>query len=388
MKDKVKVGIIGLGQRGSSMLFHIARMDNYDVIAVCDAYEDRAKQAAQNVEDHYHYPIKALTDWREVLDLKPDAMLIMTGWEGHFEISAEAMKRGIAVGCEVGGAYSLDDCFELVRIQRETGTPYMLLENCCYSRNEMMVMNMVRQGLFGEIVACEGGYRHDLRDEVLYSVRNRHYKLNNYLTRNCDNYPTHDLGPISKVLDINRTNYFKTLTSFSSAALGLNDYARRHPDVDERLRDVKFAQGDIIKTVIECTGGQLITLTLDTTLPRPYSRGFTVRGTRGMYAEDGNYVFLDNGIDEEDRMVWDRHWNNARDFYEKYDHPVWVKYMNEGVRGGHGGMDYLVFHEFADCLLDGRPMPITVEDAASWMAVTPLSERSIKTRSTVEFPRF
>ena len=386
--DKVKVIMIGLGSRGSSMLFHVARMDNYDVIAVCDTYEDRAREQAGYVRDHYHYPIKALTDWREALELKPDAVLITTGWEGHFEIAFEAMKRGIAVGCEVGGAYSIDECFELVEMQHKTRTPYMLLENCCYGEYEMLVMNMVKLGLFGDIVACEGGYHHDIRTEILFGNKNRHYRLHNYLTRNCENYPTHELGPIAQVLDINRSNYFTKLTSFTSGSLGLNDYARLHDDVDPEFRDAKFVQGDIIKTVIECSGGQLITLTLDTCLPRPYSRGFTVRGTRGMYSENENYIFLDTDHTEHDAMHWNEHWNNAEKYLEKYEHPLWKAYKNDGVRGGHGGMDYLVYHDFAQCLIDGRPMPISVEDAAAWMAVTPLSEQSLKTGSTVEFPNF
>ena len=264
----------------------------------------------------------------------------------------------------------------------------MLLENCCYGEYEMMVLNMVRLGLFGDIVACEGGYQHDIRTEILFGNKNRHYRLKNYLSRNCENYPTHELGPISQVLDINRTNYFSKLTSFSSGSLGLNDYARRHDDVDPEFRDTKFVQGDIVKTVIECSGGQLITLTLDTCLPRPYSRGFTVRGTRGMYSENENYIFLDSDHNEDDAMHWQKHWNNAEMYLEKYEHPLWRDYKNDGVRGGHGGMDYLVYHDFAQCLIDGRPMPITVEDAAAWMAVTPLSEQSLKTGKTVDFPRF
>ena len=386
--EKVKVGVIGLGLRGRSMIFHIARMDNYEVVAVCDSYEDRAKQGAQDVEDHYHYPVKYFTDWHDVLDLKPDAILIITGWEGHFEIAYEAMRRKIAVGCEVGGAYSIDDCYKLVRIQRETGTPFMLLENCCYGEYEMMVMNMVKQGLFGEIVACEGGYHHDLRTEVLFGKKNRHYRLNNYINRNCENYPTHELGPLAQILDINRTNFFTKLTSFSSPSRGLNDYALTHPDVDPQYRDTVFAQGDIVKTIIECSKGQLVTLTLDTTLPRPYSRGFTVRGTRGMYSEESNYIYLDTDHSERDHFDWEKNWNNAKQYLEKYEHPVWKAYKEDGVRGGHGGMDYLVYNDFAECLLQGKPMPITVEDAAAWMAVTPLSEQSLKTKSTVEFPRF
>ena len=387
--DKVRVAVIGLGLRGSAMLFQVARMDRYEVVVVCDVYEDRARAQAGYVEDHYHYPIKWTTDWHEALDCDIDAVLIITGWEGHFEIAFEAMRRGIAVGCEVGGAYDIQNCYDLVRIQHETKTPFMLLENCCYGEYEMMVMNMVKQGLFGEIVAAEGGYCHDLRTEVLFGKKNRHYRLNNYINRNCENYPTHELGPIAQVLDINRTNFFTKLTSIASGSHGLNDYAVTHPDdVEPEYRTLKFAQSDIVKTIIECSNGQIITLTLDTTLPRPYSRKFTIRGTRGMYSEESNYIYLDTDFTEDDHFSWDKHWDNAKEYLKKYEHPVWVAYKNDGVRGGHGGMDYLVYNDFAEHLIKGEPMPITVEDAAAWMAVTPLSAESLRTRSTVEFPRF
>lgn len=385
---KLNVGVIGLGARGYSMLPLLCGMENINIVSVCDMYHDRTEAGAALVSGSYGRPVAAYDDWHELIASKPDAMLVMSGWESHVEISIEAMRSGIPVGCEVGGAYTVDDCFRLVSAQRETGVPFMLLENCCYGRYEMMVMNMVSLGLFGDIVSCEGGYRHDLRTEILYGEKNRHYRLNNYLSRNCENYPTHDLGPIAQVLGINRGNSFVSLTSFASKSAGLNDYARLHSTVPEKLRDAAFAQGDVVKTVIRCSGGQLVTLTLDTTLPRPYSRGFTVQGTRGMYCEDGNYIYLDRDHDETMHFDWPKRWNNADEYLKEYDHPVWRKFLEDGVRGGHGGMDYLVYNEFAVCLLEGRPFPITVEDAACWMAVTPLSEISIKEGKTVQFPEF
>ena len=385
---KLSVGVIGLGCRGYSMLPLLCGMENYDIVCVCDRYHDRTEAGVRFVSESYGRQIKGFDDWHDVIAYKPDAVLVITGWEDHMAISFAAMEAGVAVGCEVGGAYSVDDCFKLLEVSRRTGTPFMLLENCCYGRYEMMVMNMVAQGLFGTIVNCEGGYRHDLRTEVLHGAENRHYRLENYKHRNCEKYPTHDLGPIAQVLGINRGNRFVELTSFSSAAAGLNDYARLHNDVPAGLADYKFAQGDVVKTVIRCEGGQLVTLTLDTTLPRPYSRGFTVQGTRGMYCEDGNYIYLDRDHDESMHFDWSKRWGNADTYFEKYEHPVWAKFLHDGVRGGHGGMDYLVYNEFAECLLEGKPFPITVLDAACWMAVTPLSEISIREGATVRFPDF
>ena len=385
---KLNVGVIGLGSRGYFMLPLLCEMENYEIVSVCDIYADRVEAGVKCVFDNSGKKPSGYTEWEKVLDEKPDAVLIITGWEDHLKIAFEAMRRGIAVGCEVGGAYSVSDCFELVKVQKETGTPFMLLENCCYGRYEMLVMNMVSQGLFGEIVNCEGGYRHDLRTEVLFGRENRHYRLNNYKNRNCENYPTHDLGPIAQILDINRGNSFVSLTSLATKSAGLHDYAKIHENVDRSLAEFDFKQGDVVKTILECENGQLVTLTLDTTLPRPYSRNFTIQGTRGMYCEDGNFIYLDRDHNEFMHFDWPKRWNNADTYFEQYEHPVWQKFLHDGVKGGHGGMDYLVYNEFAECVLEGRPFPITVEDAACWMAVTPLSEISIRERRTVEFPNF
>ena len=299
------------------------------------------------------------------------------------------MEHGIPVAMEVGGAYTIDDCWRLVRTYEKTKTPFMFLENCCYGEAEMLVMNMVKQGLFGEIIHCEGGYRHDLRAEIIYGKENRHYRLHNYLNRNCENYPTHELGPIAQILNINRGNRFLSLNAISSKAAGLNAFAAAHPDANQELATARFAQGDVVTTVITCAHGETITLTLDTTLPRAYSRGFTVQGTKGMYMEDNRSIFLDSDHGGADHWDWSPEWNNQVKYLEKYSHPTWVDYHKNGIRGGHGGMDGLVFDAFIECIRLGRPCPIDVYDAVAWMAVTPLSEESIaKGGAPVAFPDF
>ncbi len=377
--EKVRVGIIGLGCRGQFILDGLLlSMDNVHVTAVCDLYEDRVEHGAASVEHAYGQRPFSSTDWNEVLSpTRVDAVLITSAWESHCPIACAAMEKGIAVGMEVGGAYTVEDCWNLVHTQERTGTPFMLLENCCYGQIEMMILNMVRQGLFGEVIHCSGGYRHDLRSEVAYGEENRHYRLRNYLNRNCENYPTHELGPIAQVLNINRGNRMLSLVSVSSKAAGINDYAARHPEVNPALATAHFNQGDVVDTIIKCAGGQTISLTLDTTLPRAYSRGFTVQGTRAMYTEDNNSLYLDSDFTEADHFNWVRNWNNATKYLEKYQHPVWTEYLKNGIRGGHGGMDGLVYDAFIEAVRKGEPCPIDVYDAAAWMCITPLSEQSI-----------
>ncbi len=389
-KDKVGIGVIGVGSRGKSLLKTILGIDHAYITAVCDIYEDRVEAACAIVTEKQGFTPRAVADWRELLtDEKVDAILVLCAWEPHIDMAVAAMKAGKPVGVEVGGAYSIDDCWRLVHTYEETGTPCMLLENCCYGRMELMVANMVEQGLFGDIVHCEGGYRHDLRSEIAFGKEKRHYRLRNYLSRCCENYPTHELGPIAKLLGINRGNRMLYLTSMASSAMGMKEYIKNNPEADQTLLDKTFAQGDVVTTVIKCAGGQTITLTLDTTLPRAYSRQYTVQGTRGMYMEDNNSVYLDTDHTEAMHFHWEPQWNNAKSYLEKYEHPIWQKFLNDGVRGGHGGMDYLVYNEFVQAVYEGAPMPIDVYDMAAWMSIAALSEESIQKGSApVAVPDF
>lgn len=252
----------------------------------------------------------------------------------------------------------------------------MMLENCCYGRDELMVLNMVRQGVFGEIVHCQGGYRHDLRDEIAGGRENRHYRFRNYLHRNCENYPTHELGPIANVLDINRGNRMLSLVSVASKAVGLHEYLVREKGEGYDASRMQFMQGDVVTTIIKCAHGETICLTLDTTLPRAYSRGFHVQGTKGMYMEDNKSIFLDQKDNAFD-FNWQERWNNIAEYQGQYDHPVWKAYQEEGIRGGHDGMDWLVVRAFFDAAKKKLPVPIDVYDTAAWMCVSGLSEQSI-----------
>ena len=386
----VRVGFIGLGNRGKSLL-DVVLAQNESVTAVCDLYADRAESAANKVEEKSGKRPTEYTDYKKLLaDDKVDAVVISCAWEDHVIIAVDAMKAGKAVGLEVGGAYSVHQCWELVKTQEATGVPFMFLENCCFGRRELMVLNMVEQGLFGKVVHCSGGYHHDLREEIAFGRENRHYRLRNYLSRNCENYPTHELGPIAKVLGINKGNRMVSLTSTASKAEGLHDYALRKKPDDAFLCGAQVNQGDVVTTVIKCANGETIVLTLDTTLPRFYSRAFTVRGTRGMYEEATDSVFLDNGEDSKYDWSWRANKvGNAASYTDEYDHPIWKKYIEEGVQGGHDGMDYLEFKFFFDALRNDKPMPVDVYDAASWMVITTLSESSIANGSApVEIPDF
>ena len=391
MCHEIKIGFIGLGGRGLSLLKDVVLAQGEQVTAVCDAYADRAEAGAKAVEEAGQPCPAICLNYRDVIEMETvNTIIIATAWESHVEIAVAAMKAGKAVAMEVGGAYSLEQCYELVKTYEETGTPFMFLENCCFGRREMMVLHMKELGVLGKIVHCSGGYHHDLRKEVAFGRENRHYRLRNYLSRNCENYPTHDLGPIAKVLNINHGNRMLTLSSTASIAEGLKDYIQRTKPEDTFLKEKEFKQGDIVTTVIKCAGGETIVLTLDTTLPRYYSRGFTVRGTRGMYEEATDSVFLDRPEDIAHDFDWKKEcFGNAEEYAREYVHPLWKQYREEGVQGTHEGMDWLEFRQFFKALREGSPMPVDVYDAVSWMAVSALSEVSIaKGGAVVEIPDF
>lgn len=371
--EKLRVGIIGLGCRGYSLLKDVMlRMMDVEVTAVCDEYEDRTQAAAKLIEDITGKKPLITLDAQEVLDSSQiDAVVITSAWESHIPLAVRAMYAGKAVGMEVGGAYSIKQCWDLVDAWEATKSPFMLLENCCYGRREMMVMHMAGQGVLGKIIHCKGGYLHDLRSEIAGGKENRHYRLRNYIHRNTENYPTHELGPIAQILHINRGNRMLTLSSMASKAEGLSEY------LAECGQEIpKFSQGDVVNTTIKCAGGETILLTLNTTLPRFYSRDFTVCGTKGMYEEATDSVFLD-GKDAEYDFNWKKQWGNAARYEAEYEHPVWKKFLNDGIHGGHGGMDWLVFDAFFDSVKNHKPCPIDVYDAAAWMCISALSEESI-----------
>ena len=200
---KIKLGIIGVGNRGKAMMKTFLAIEEYDITAVCDVYEDRMEEAAQIVRERRNTEPKKYFNHLDLLnDEDVEAVFVASSWNEHISQAIDAMKAKKIVGIEVGGAYTVQECWDLVKTYEETKTPIMMMENCCYDRFELLSTALVRKGLLGEIVHCKGAYGHDIRDEVIGGHVNRHYRLDNYLLRNCENYPTHELGPIAKLLNI------------------------------------------------------------------------------------------------------------------------------------------------------------------------------------------
>ena len=378
-----KIAIIGLGLRSAGLYNALKHRDYVDIVAVCDVYEDRCEAMAKKIEDDGRHKPLTFTDYKKCInDAKPDMVVISTSWQPHIEICMYAMEHGVIAASEVGGAYSIESLWELIRCHERTGTPVTMLENACYHRIKLLALNMKREGHLGEMVHCEGAYRHDMRDEICTGWRKRHYRLDQYIHRNTDNYPTHDIGPIAKLLDINCGNRFLSLVSIGSKSVGLSHYAKEH-GIDE-LDGVKFMQSDVITSIIKCQNGETVTLTLDTSLPRFYSRSFIAAGTKGMISEDVGAVFLDD--DNTTEKMWHEMAGNLDVYYGKYEHPLWVDY--HPGKGGHGGIDRLQFDDLFRALDAGEDLPIDVYDMATWMSISVLSEQSMATGNAIPFPDF
>lgn len=395
-QPRVRLGIIGLGVRTEVLLASLAGMrEEVETVAVCDVRETAVAKILDILVHQGQPSPMVFSDYREMLRRDDiDAVMVPTSWNSHLPIATAALLAGKYAAIEVGGASSIEELWRLVRASEATGIPCMMLENCCYARNELMVMNMVRQGLFGELIHCAGGYEHDLREFAGMVEQGYERSLHN-LRRNGDIYPTHELGPIAKILDINRGNRFTRLTSTASKSRGMQEAVRRQYGAGSPLGELEFNMGDIITTVITCANGETVTLTHGIALPRPYSRNGRVQGTRGIWLEDTKGIYIDGlspsmvEIDIAGNPYTTHKWDPVENFYEEYDHPIWKEYRQKEQLGGHGGVDSLAIRAFLDAVRNRTATPIDVYDIAAWMSVTCLSEQSIAMGSRpVPFPDF
>lgn len=399
---KLRIGFIGTGLRGQELLRLSLMRDDTDVSCICDIQEVMLNAALRLFEKAGKSSPKIFTGndyaYREMLEKEDiDAVIIATPWEWHYPMAMDAMDAGKHVGCEVMMGSTVDEHWNIVQKTRETGLQYMMLENVCYRRDVMAVLQMVRQGLFGELIHLQGGYQHDLR-EVKFnngqqpygggvefgekSFSEARWRTQHSVTRNGDLYPTHGIGPLSKMLNIHAGNRFTSLVSMASKARGLREYVVEHGGVDHPNAKVEFKLGDVVTTMIRTAGGETVLLQHDTSLPRPYSLGFRVQGTKGLWMDLNESLHIE-GLTKAHR------WEEAAAWLEKFDHPLWQHYGNDAKGAGHGGMDFFVVHAFLEAIKRGEPTPISVYDSAAWSVITPLSEWSVANNSnSIEFPDF
>jgi len=406
LRERLRVAMIGTGLRGQSQLQLLLHRDDVDVVALCDIEPVMLRQALAQVEKAGKPRPQVFGEngdvqaWRKLLEFKGlDAVLIVTPWEWHATMAIAAMEAKVAVGCEVVAGITLQDHWDVLRTQQRTGTPYMLLENVCYRRDVMAVLQMVRAGLFGELVHLQGGYQHDLRAVKFNSGdparpygggaefgdkgwSEARWRTGHSVRRNGELYPSHGIGPCAMYTNIHRGNRFTHINSFATKARGLHEYVEAQGGKQHPNAKVRFALGDVVTTTLACENGETIILQHDTSLPRPYSLGFRVQGTKGLWMDVNKSVHVE-GISPPHQ------WEPFAKYGAQFDHPLWKKYAAAAEGAGHGGMDFFVIHAFVEALKADAPMPIDIYDAVAWSAITPLSEQSIAEGfRTLAFPDF
>ena len=402
LAHKLKLGFIGVGLRGINHLNNAMRRKDTEITAICDIDPKRIDIALDLIEKNGRkQPLvfgKHEEDYLNLLDSKDvDAVIIATPWLWHTKMAVAAMQAGVYAGLEVSASQTIEECWDLVNTHEATGTHMMFLENVNFRRDVMAVLNMVKQQVFGEMIHYRCGYQHDLR-EVKFNngkqpygggvefgakgISEAKWRTKHSVYRNGDTYPTHGVGPIAAMADINRGNRFVSMTASATKAVGLHNHIVAQGGAAHPNAKIKFKQGDVITSTIACANGETIIVTHDTNLPRPYSLGFRVQGAKGLWEKDGDRIYIE-GKSEPHR------WDAAQDWLTQYDHPVWKKYEAEATGAGHGGMDYFVMKAFVESALANIAPPIDAYDAAAWSAITPLSEASIANNGEPqEFPDF
>ena len=401
-KSTLNVGLIGVGLRGTNHLTNLIQRVDVHITAICDIDPTRIAIAKEHLTKAGKKAPKVFGkdnyDYRNMLQEKNiDAVIISTPWLWHTRMAVDSMKAGKYTGVEVSAANTLEECWDLVNTHEETGAHLMILENVNYRRDILAVLNMVRQNVFGELLHFRCGYQHDLRFVKLNDGKTAYgkgvefgdkgiseskWRTQHSLLRNGDVYPTHGVGPIATMCDVNRGNRFVSMTSHATKAVGLNKYIVENGGKDHPNAQLKWKQGDVITSTIDTAKGETIIVTHDCNSPRPYSLGFRVQGAQGLWEVDGSRIYIE-GQSEPHR------WDEAQPWLDKYDHPLWKKYGEYAAGSGHGGMDFFVLNAFVESAKQNIAPPLDAYDAAAWSAITPLSEASIANNGEPQdFPDF
>lgn len=380
--EKVRIGFVGVGGRGTGLLHDYMKIDGVEIKAVCDVKPDRAARAQDILEKAGHPKPDAYTkgdhDFENLVKRDDiDLVITPTPWEWHVPVCLAAMNAGKHAFSEVPMALTVEDCWKMVETSEKTRRHCAMMENCCYGQSELAVLNATRQGVFGDILHAEAGYLHDLQ-QVLFNEDGEGAWRRKYCEMwNGNLYPTHGLGPVAQAMNINRGDRFQRIVSLSSVAEGLADYAAEKFGKDDPRAKRTYKCGDVNTSIIQTARGRTLMVQHEVTLPRPYSRINTVMGTKGMFA---GYP---------DRIGLGETWGDLNEFLAKYEHPLWKRTKDNAKGSGHGGMDFVMAYRLIECLRKGEPLDQSVYDGASWSCIVELSRKSVANGGApVEFPDF
>lgn len=398
----LRVGVVGVGGRGTDLLEQILRMDNVTVTAIADIDDGHLARAQKMVTDaKLPKPegyARGERDFERLCDRSDlDLVLNATPWQWHTPISVAAMKAGKHAATEVPAAITLEQCWELVETSEKTGKHCVMLENDCYYPETLMVLNMLRQGLLGEPLFAEGGYMHDLRSVKFGATKAgpvsnpEVWRLEHTLKRNGNLYPTHPIGPISWWLDINRGDRYTSLVSMSSRGGSMREYAEREFGKDDWRAKADYKQGDVNTSILQTAQGRLVHLYYDTNTPRVKEAVTRLQCAKGVYSNMMGKIFIDGMSYRGDEEGWrsQHEWEDIGPYKDRYQHKLWQERGQTAASSSHGGIDYMLIYRLVKRLQAGLTPDMDVYDAATWSAIFPLSQQSVAARSmAVEFPDF
>ena len=391
--EQVKVAFIGLGNRGPSHVNHINFLyPKAKITAICDIREERVNRTLARLREHDHkqkpatYSGKA-DSWKTMLQRDDiDLVIISTPWKDHVPMCVYAMQQGKHVAVEVPAATTLEECWHMVDTAEQTQRNCMMMENVCYGDEELWVLNMIHEGIFGTLTYGEAAYIHDLRQSLFH--KNRYYdmwRIRHHVAADGNLYPTHGLGPVAQYMNISRGDRFDHLVSMSSLQAGLNEHSLTVENDNEFYNRQDFAHGDMNNALIKTAKGRTILLQHDVVTPRPYSRINALAGTKAFHEGYPSRLSV-KGRNSHDWLDEEQY----REMRERYKHPIWNSLKKEiEANGGHGGMDFVMNYRLIDCLNRGMPLDMDVYDGADWSVITPLSKVSVELGSIpVRFPDF
>ena len=399
--ETVRVAFIGVGDRGSGHLRSLASLEGVEVVAISDLYEDSctrsSKVASEMGKGERHNNIAQYwgeeNKWEVMLEeIKPDAVFISTNWNNHAPMAIKSMESGAHAFVEVPIAVTLKDMWKIVDTSERTQKHCMMMENVNYGRDELMYLNMCRNGVIGELHHAEADYIHDLRFQISQEERGTgSWRTHHYATGKGNLYPTHGLGPVAQYMNLARTDdSFKSIVSYSSPVRGRELYAKKNYSLDHKWNKLNYLNGDINTSIIKTNIGRTVMVQWDETSPRPYTRHNLIQGTKGTLAGFPTRVAIEGGFEgaSKDHHSWIQG-DKLEMLYEKYDHPLYKRLNQETKNSGHGGMDGIMRYRIIECLRDGLPLDQNVYEGCFWSAVTPLSGKSISEEGAPQkFPDF
>jgi predicted dehydrogenase len=388
-REKVRIGVIGTGGRGNSLVDNFSMVPGAQITALCDTVKekvlatqaklDRAGKASQPIA-LFHSDDHAFEGMLKRDDI--DLVVIATPWVWHVPMAVAGMKQGRHVAIEVPAARTMQECWDMVNTSEATQRHCIQLENCCYGYNEMMVLNMVRAGLFGELTHGGAAYNHDLRSILFSDEGEGLWRRAEHFYRDGNLYPTHGLGPVAHYMDVNRGDRFDTLVSMSSVSAGLQSYRKEKLAPNDPRQKETYKEGDFNVSLIRTVKGRVIELEHNVSSPQPYDRINLIAGTKGIFRDYPARVYFDGARREE--------FESLDKYKDKYEPELWKKVGDMAKEiGGHGGMDYVMAYRLVECMKLGLAPDIDVYDAAAWSAPIPLSEASVANGSAPQkFPDF